>query len=99
MTQVCEKCDVLFRDHTLFSHPNTRAVDAERKTSNRLMVISIAMNSLILLILLIDYFRFAVLDMLAFAHILIYVLIGVLSFVTIVAAIIVRIVGRNHYLR
>lgn len=99
MTQVFEKCDVLFQDRTLFSHPKTRAVDEERKTSNKLMGISIAMNSVILLILLINYFCFAVLDMPAFEHITIYVLIGALSFVTIVTAIIVRVLGQTRYLK
>lgn len=99
MTQVFEKCDVLFQDPTLFSHPKTRAVDAERKTSNTLMCISIATSSLILLILIFDYLRFAVLDMPAFEPISLYVLIGALSAITIAVAIIVRILGRSRYLR
>lgn len=99
MTQVFEKCDVLFQDRTLFSHPKTRAVDAERKTSSRLMGISIAANVAILLILLFGYFCSPVLDMPVGEHITGYVLISVISGVTILAAIIIRILGRTRYLQ
>lgn len=33
MTQAVEKCDILLQDGTLFSHPKTRAADAERQKS------------------------------------------------------------------
>lgn len=48
MTQVFEKCDVLFRDSTIFSHPKTRAVDAERRTSRILASVSLLTNLFIL---------------------------------------------------
>lgn len=99
MSQVFEKCDVLFQDPTLFSHPKTRAVDAERKNSKTLMRICIAVNSLILLILTISYSRFLRLDMPVSDHIPIYLLIGTLSVLAIAAALIVRILGHNRYLQ
>lgn len=98
MTQVFEKCDVLFHDPTLFSHPKTRAVDAERKTSKTLMWISIAMNLLILLTLIFSYFRFLQIDAPINDHIPVYGLIGALSLIAMVAALIVRILGRNRYI-
>lgn len=99
MSQVYEKCNVLFQDPTLFSHPKTRAVDAERKTSKTLMRISMAVNSLILLILSLSYFRFLHMDIPVNDHIWIYVLIGALSLIAMAAALIVRILGRNRYLQ
>lgn len=99
MSQVYEKCNVLFQDPTLFSHPKTRAVDAERKTSKTLMRISMAVNSLILLILSLSYFRFLHMDIPVNDHISIYVLIGALSLIAIAATIIVCIHGRSRYLQ
>lgn len=99
MSQVFEKCDVLFRDHTLFSHPKSRAVDAERKTSRTLMCICMAVNLLVLLILISSYFSFRYQDMLVSDLILIYVLIGVLSLIGIAATLIVHFLGRNRYLQ
>ena len=99
MSQVYEKCDVLFQDPTLFSHPKSRAVDAERKTSKTLMRICLVVNLLILLILLLSYYRFSHMDIPVNDHISIYVSIFALSVFAIAATLIVRFFGRNRYLQ
>lgn len=49
MTRVFEKCNVLFKDGTLFSYPKTRAIDAERKGSKILFWMVMALFAVIII--------------------------------------------------
>lgn len=98
MMQVFEKCNVLFRDSTLFNHPKTRAIDMERKISNRLLGVSIASNAAILLILLFKFWSIQTMDNLVCSNITVYTLICAISVVAFLAAIVFCVLGRNRYL-
>ena len=94
MTQVFEKCDVLFRDPTLFSHPKTRAVDTERKISDWLVRLS-AFTCILMLI-----YEIYVPDGPVFEvrHFAVDVIVCAISLGSLAAAFIIRMRSRRHYL-
>lgn len=94
MTQVFEKCDVLFRDHTLFSHPKTRAVDTERKISDWLVRLS-AFTCILMLV-----YEIFVPDFLVFEirHFTLDVIVCAISLGSLATAFIIRMHSRRRYL-
>ena len=94
MTQVLEKCDVLFRDPTLFSHPKTRAVDTERKISDWLVRLS-AFTCILMLI-----YEIYVPDGPVFEvqHFTVDVIVCAISLGSLATALIIRMHSRRRYL-
>lgn len=94
MIQVFEKCDVLFRDSTLFSHPKTRAVDTERKISDWLVRLS-AFTCILMLI-----YEIYVPDgpVFEFRHFAVDVIVCTISLGSLSAAFIIRMRSRRRYL-
>lgn len=94
MTQVFEKCDVLFRDPTLFSHPKTRAVDTERKISDWLVRLS-AFTCILMLV-----YEIFVPDVPVFEirHFTVDVIVCAISLGSLTTAYIIRMRSRRRYL-
>lgn len=94
MTQVFEKCNVLFRDSTLFSHPKTRAVDTERKISDWLVRLS-AFTCILMLIYEIYVPGGPVFEV---RHFAVDVIVCTISLVSLAIAFIIRMRSRRRYL-
>lgn len=94
MTQVFEKCDVLFRDPTLFSHPKTRAVETERKISDWLACLNV-LTCILMLVYEIFVPEFRILDL---RNLAVDFKLFSLSFVSTSIAVIIHKYGRRRYL-
>lgn len=94
MTQVFEKCNVLFRDPTLFSHPKTRAVDTERKISDWLVRLS-AFTCILMLVYEIFAPDFPVFEI---RHFAVDVIVCAISLGSLATAFMIRMHSRRRYL-